>query len=78
MATGVLIAGGALGPMELAEQRESVSLGLLVLMSNCRRPKRAVFILREAFGYSHREVAELVDMSEENFAAVASPGASAP
>lgn len=28
--------------------------------------ERAVFILRDAFGYSHRDVAELVGVSEKN------------
>jgi len=62
----VLSSEGALGPMELAEQRESVSLGLLVLLEQLTPSERAVFILREAFDYSHREVAELVGVSEAN------------
>ncbi|PZS30439.1 MAG: RNA polymerase subunit sigma-24 [Pseudonocardiales bacterium] len=62
----VLTSEGALGPMELAEQCESVSLGLLVLMEQLTPSERAVFILREAFDYSHREVGELVGVSEAN------------
>lgn len=60
----VLTSEGGLEPMELAERRESVSLGLLMLMEQLTPTERAVFILREAFGYSHREVAELVGVSE--------------
>lgn len=62
----VLTAGGALGPLEAAEQRESVSLGLLVLMERLTPTERAAFVLREAFGYSHREIASILELSEQN------------
>lgn len=62
----VLTAGGALGPMETAEQREQVSLGLLVLMERLTPRERAVFVLREAFGYSHREVSATLGIEEAN------------
>jgi RNA polymerase sigma-70 factor (ECF subfamily) len=62
----VLTAGGALGPLEKAEQRESVSMAFLVLLERLNPVERAVFVLREAFGYSHREVAEVIDSSEAN------------
>jgi RNA polymerase sigma-70 factor (TIGR02957 family) len=62
----VLTSDGALGPMETAEQRDTVSLAFLVLAERLTPSERAVFVLREAFGYSHREVAELVELSESN------------
>ena len=62
----VLTADGALGPLELAEQRESVSMAFLVLMERLNPVERAVFVLREAFGYRHRELAEVIDSSEAN------------
>ena len=62
----VLTSAGELGPMETAEQRESVSLALLVLLERLTPTERAVFVLREAFGYSHREIAGLLDVSEVN------------
>lgn len=62
----VLTAGDALGPMETAEQRDTVSLAFLVLAEQLAPGERAVFVLREAFGYSHREVAELIELSEAN------------
>ncbi|WP_328612040.1 RNA polymerase sigma-70 factor [Amycolatopsis sp. NBC_00345] len=62
----VLTPDSALGPMETAEQRETVSLAFLVLAERLAPGERAVFVLREAFGYSHREVAELVELSESN------------
>jgi RNA polymerase sigma-70 factor (ECF subfamily) len=60
----VLTSGGALGPLETAEQRESVSLALLTLLEQLTPPERAVFVLRESFGYSHSEIAETLGVSE--------------
>ncbi|MEV0053090.1 RNA polymerase sigma-70 factor [Saccharopolyspora shandongensis] len=62
----VLTSDSELGPMETAEQRDTVSLAFLVLAERLTPAERAVFVLREAFGYSHREVAELVELSESN------------
>ncbi|MEV0696821.1 sigma factor-like helix-turn-helix DNA-binding protein [Saccharopolyspora sp. NPDC050389] len=62
----VLTSDGELGPMETAEQRDMVLLAFLVLAERLTPGERAVFVLREAFGYSHREVAELVELSEPN------------
>ncbi|MFF0739513.1 RNA polymerase sigma factor SigJ [Streptomyces sp. NPDC004111] len=58
--------GGAdrLGPLETAEQRESVTFALLTLMERLTPAERAVFVLREAFGHSHREIAEAVGVEE--------------
>ncbi|RCG16876.1 RNA polymerase subunit sigma-24 [Streptomyces diacarni] len=67
---GTAVWGGAgaapLGPLETAEQRDSVSLALLVLLERLTPPERAVFVLREAFGYPHREIAEVLGVSEAN------------
>ncbi|WP_030018241.1 RNA polymerase sigma-70 factor [Streptomyces monomycini] len=57
-------ADGPLGPLETAEQRESVSLALLTLMERLTPAERAVFVLREAFGHSHREAAEVIGVEE--------------
>jgi RNA polymerase sigma-70 factor (ECF subfamily) len=56
----------ALGPLETAEQRDSVSLAVLVLLERLTPAERAVFVLREAFSYRHREIAEVMDLSETN------------
>jgi ketosteroid isomerase-like protein len=37
---------------------------MLVLLERLTPPERAVFVLREAFGHSHREVAEILEVSE--------------
>ncbi len=62
----VLTEHGALGPLETAEQRDSVSLAMLVLLERLTPPERAVFVLREAFGYGHREIAEVMELTEAN------------
>lgn len=56
--------GSVLGPLETVEQRDSVSLGMLVLLERLTPPERAVFVLREAFDYGHREIAEILDLDE--------------
>jgi RNA polymerase sigma-70 factor (ECF subfamily) len=53
-----------LGPGETIEQRESVSLAVLTLMERLSPHERAVYVLREAFSYSHGEIAEILDISE--------------
>ncbi|MCX0275139.1 RNA polymerase sigma-70 factor [Nocardia zapadnayensis] len=62
----VLTPDSDLGPLETAEQRDTVSFAFLVLAERLSPTERAVFVLREAFGYSHREVAELIGLSEPN------------
>lgn len=59
-------AGTELGPLDHAEQRDSVSFALLVVLERLSAPERAAYVLREAFAYSAAEVAELVGTSEAN------------
>ncbi|MFP3989364.1 RNA polymerase sigma-70 factor [Streptomyces sp. E11-3] len=60
-----LLAGDSmLGPADTAEQRESVSYAVLTLMERLSPNERAVYVLREAFGYPHREIAEILDITE--------------
>jgi RNA polymerase sigma-70 factor (ECF subfamily) len=51
-------------PLDTAELRESVSMAFLLLMERLTPAERAVFVLREAFEYSHREIAEVLDLTE--------------
>ncbi|NIK54944.1 sigma-70 family RNA polymerase sigma factor [Kribbella shirazensis] len=53
-----------LGPADTVEQRESVSLAVLTLLERLTPVERAVYVLREAFSYSHAEVAEILDLTE--------------
>ncbi|AUI59093.1 RNA polymerase sigma-70 factor [Amycolatopsis sp. BJA-103] len=62
----VLTSDDTLGPLETAEQRDSVSLAMLVLLEQLSPVERAVFVLKEAFAYSHREIAAILDVSEVN------------
>ena len=57
---------GALGPLETAEQRDSVSIAMLTVMERLNPDERAAFVLREAFAYSHRDIAQVLDTSEAN------------
>ncbi|MET8771193.1 RNA polymerase sigma-70 factor [Streptomyces sp. NPDC004658] len=60
-----LLAGDPmLGPADTAEQRESVSYAVLTLLERLSPNERAVYVLREAFDYPHREIAEILDISE--------------
>ncbi|QQC87578.1 RNA polymerase sigma-70 factor [Streptomyces alfalfae] len=60
-----LLAGDPmLGPADTAEQRESVSYAVLTLMERLSPAERAVYVLREAFGHTHREIAEILDITE--------------
>lgn len=55
---------GRLGPLETVEQRESLSMGMLVLLERLTPPERAAFVLREAFGHRHAEIAEVLGVDE--------------
>ncbi|WP_329483191.1 RNA polymerase sigma factor SigJ [Kribbella sp. NBC_01484] len=60
-----LLAGDPmLGPADTAEQRESISYAVLTLMERLSPNERAVYVLREAFEYPHREIAEILDVTE--------------
>ncbi|MFB9659870.1 RNA polymerase sigma factor SigJ [Glycomyces mayteni] len=53
-----------LGPADTAEQRESVSYAVMTLMERLSPNERAVYVLREAFDYPHREIAAILDITE--------------
>ncbi|MFJ6996940.1 RNA polymerase sigma factor SigJ [Streptomyces sp. NPDC003090] len=53
-----------LGPADTAEQRESVSYAVLALLERLSPNERAVYVLREAFDHPHREIAEILDITE--------------
>lgn len=53
-----------LGPADTFEQRESVSLAVLLLMERLSPVERAVYVLREAFSYPHAEIAQILDITE--------------
>lgn len=55
-----------LGPAETAEQRDAVSMAVLTVMERLSPNERVVFVLREAFGYRHAEIAAMLELSEAN------------
>ena len=59
-------ADGDLGLADDAVHRESVSFALLILLERLPPAERAAYVLREAFAYSPREVAELIGTTEAN------------
>ncbi|MFJ8015549.1 RNA polymerase sigma-70 factor [Streptomyces sp. NPDC096339] len=47
-----------------AEQADTVSMAMLVVLETLNPTERAVFVLREVFGYSYAEIAQVVGKSE--------------
>lgn len=50
----------------LLNRKEILSYSLMVLLEKLTAKQRAVFILKEAFAYDHKEIAEVLDITEEN------------
>jgi RNA polymerase sigma-70 factor (ECF subfamily) len=61
-----LVTGGEADPADHAETADSLSLAFLVLLERLSPVQRAVFLLREVFGYGYAEIAGLVGRSEDN------------
>jgi RNA polymerase sigma-70 factor (TIGR02957 family) len=49
-----------------AERGEALKLAVLVLLEKLSPTERAAYILREAFDYSYREIADILQMEEAN------------
>ncbi|WCN80237.1 RNA polymerase sigma factor SigJ [Micromonospora sp. LH3U1] len=62
----ILAGDRMLGPVDTVEQRESVSIAVLTLMERLSAKERVVYVLREAFGYSHGEIAEILGVTESS------------
>jgi len=54
------------GPAEHAELADSLSMAFLVLLETLSPVERAVFMLREVFGYGYPDVARIVGKTEVN------------
>ena len=61
-----LVAGKEPRVMEQIEMGESLSMAFLLILESLSPVERAVFLLREVFDYSYKEIAEVVEKSEEN------------
>ncbi|MCX5383992.1 RNA polymerase sigma-70 factor [Streptomyces sp. NBC_00083] len=60
------VATDALGPLDTAELRDTVSYATVHLMERLTPPERAVFVLREAFQLPYEEIASIVEASVAN------------
>ncbi|QJS99092.1 RNA polymerase sigma-70 factor [Streptomyces asoensis] len=56
---------------EEAELADSVSMAMLVVLETLGPVERAVFLLREVFGYSHAEIAQTLDRPEATIRQIA-------
>ncbi|MFC6010374.1 sigma-70 family RNA polymerase sigma factor [Nocardia lasii] len=60
-----LLAGDPmLGPADTVEQRESVTMAVLRIMETLSPVARAVYVLHEAFAYTHAEIAAVLAVTE--------------
>ena len=62
----VVVPAGAPGPAEHAELADSLSMAFLVLLEALSPVERAVFMLREVFGYDYPAVARVTGKTEVN------------
>ena len=49
-----------------AERREALELGVLLLLETLSPAERAAYILREAFDYAYRDIANVLRLEEAN------------
>lgn len=61
-----LLADEAPGPAEHAELSDSLSMAFLVVLESLNPVERAVFLLRDVFGYDFAEVGEFVERTPDN------------
>jgi RNA polymerase sigma-70 factor (ECF subfamily) len=61
-----LLTEETLNPAEKAEVADSLSMAFLVLLESLSPIERAVFLLREVFGFAYDEIAGVVHKSEDN------------
>ena len=53
-------------PKVAAERSEALKLAVLLLLEKLTPPERAAYTLREAFDYPHREIANILQLTEAN------------
>ncbi|BDD69399.1 hypothetical protein JCM4020_00190 [Streptomyces coelicolor] len=61
-----------------AERAEAVEMAVLLLLERLNPVERAAYVLREAFDYSYRQVAAILETSEGNARQLVSLGPQAP
>ncbi|MEU8139691.1 RNA polymerase sigma-70 factor [Streptodolium elevatio] len=63
-ARDTVVAAGTADTADLVVGAESVSMAMLVVLETLSPLERAVFVLKEVFGFGHAEIAEAVERSE--------------
>jgi len=53
-------------PTQAVERGEALELAVLLLLERLSPTERAAYVLREAFSYSHKEIAEVLHVEEPN------------
>jgi RNA polymerase sigma-70 factor, ECF subfamily len=53
-------------PSRIVEQREALELAVRELLEKLSATERAAYVLREAFDYPHRRIADVLSLSEAN------------
>jgi RNA polymerase sigma-70 factor (ECF subfamily) len=61
-----LLTDPAPDPSEQAELSDSLSIAFLTVLESLSPVERAVYLLREVFGYGYDEIARIVDRTEDN------------
>jgi RNA polymerase sigma-70 factor, ECF subfamily len=61
-----LVTGGDADPAGHAETADTLSMTFLLLLERLSPVERAVFLLREVFGYDYDEIAEVIGKREDN------------
>ncbi|SEN51962.1 sigma-70 family RNA polymerase sigma factor [Paenibacillus sp. OV219] len=51
-------------PLDRLVRDEQLGYAMLVLLQTCTPPERAVFVLRESFGYDYTDIAAMLDKTE--------------
>ncbi|MEL6320500.1 MAG: RNA polymerase sigma-70 factor [Cyanobacteria bacterium J06626_14] len=61
-----IVADPASDPYAMAELADSLTIAVLVLLERLSPLERAVFLLREAFGYDYNEIGQIVEKTAAN------------
>lgn len=61
-----IVTEGSTDPAATVELADSLALAFLILLERLSPTERAVFLLREAFGYNYGEISRIVDKSAAN------------
>jgi RNA polymerase sigma-70 factor (ECF subfamily) len=62
----LVVTGSESDPAARVEMTDSLSMAFLVLLERLSPVERAVFLLRETFGYEYQAIADVVDKTEAN------------